>query len=174
MNAKADIVFFGDSLIYYGNFASVFPNKVVCNLGLRGNTIRGLIDRVEQVKQLEPKSVYLMAGVNDVTSFNIDEFSSHYNLLIQELKKHQPELTLIVQSMLPVNDLDFNISCNNKLIAKYNKRIESIAKYYNLKYIDLYTSFVKDGVLPLEMTFDGIHFRQEAYDKWYDILRYMD
>jgi len=28
MNAKADIVFFGDSLTYYGNFASVFPNKV--------------------------------------------------------------------------------------------------------------------------------------------------
>ena len=39
LSAKADIVFFGDSLIYHGDFASVFPDKVVCNLGLRGDTL---------------------------------------------------------------------------------------------------------------------------------------
>ena len=39
MNAKADIAFFGDSLTYYGDFALVILDKVVCNLGLRGNTI---------------------------------------------------------------------------------------------------------------------------------------
>ena len=44
MNVKADIVFFGDSLTYYGDFASIFPAKVVCNLGLRGDTIQGMID----------------------------------------------------------------------------------------------------------------------------------
>ena len=46
MNAKADIVFFGDSLIYYGDFTSVFPDKVVCNLGLRGDSLQGMIDKV--------------------------------------------------------------------------------------------------------------------------------
>ena len=174
MNAKADIVFFGDSLIYYGDFASLFPNKVVCNLGLRGDTVQGLINRVEQVKKLEPKTVYLMVGINDVTTSSIVEFSSNYNTLIQELKNQAPELSLVLQSILPVNNLCFDISCNNRLISLYNKRIEDIAKQYNLRFIDLYSEFVKDGVLPLELTIDGIHLRQEAYNKWYDLLRYID
>lgn len=55
MNARADIVFLGHSIIYYGDFASVFPDKVVRNFGLRGDTIQGLIDRVELVKILAPK-----------------------------------------------------------------------------------------------------------------------
>ena len=56
LNEKANIVFFGVSLMYYGDFASVFPGRVVCNLGLRGDTILGMINRVEQVKLLMPKT----------------------------------------------------------------------------------------------------------------------
>ena len=70
MNAKADIVFFGDSLTYYCVFSSVFPDKVVCNLGLRSDTIQGMIDRVEQVKMFEPNIVYMMGGINDVASLD--------------------------------------------------------------------------------------------------------
>lgn len=74
MNAKADIVFFGDSLTYYGDFSSVFSDKVVCNLGLRGDTIQGMIDRVEQVALLEPKVVFLMGGINDVGLLSSNDF----------------------------------------------------------------------------------------------------
>ena len=116
MNAKADIVFLGDSLIYCGNFANIFPDKVVRNLGLRGDTIQRLTKRVEQVKLLEPEAVYLMVGINDVTTSSIGEFNSNYSLLIQELKKQLPDLSIIVQSMLPVNNLHFKISCDNKIL----------------------------------------------------------
>ena len=59
MNSKADIVFFGDSLTYYGDFSSVYPDKVVCNLGLRGDTIRGMISRIEQVRVLLQRKYFL-------------------------------------------------------------------------------------------------------------------
>lgn len=39
LKIKADVVFLGDSMTYYGDFALVILDKVVCNLGLRGNTI---------------------------------------------------------------------------------------------------------------------------------------
>lgn len=170
MNAKADIVFFGDSLIYYGDFASVFPDKKVCNLGLRGDTIQGLTDRVEQVKLLEPKAVYLMAGINDVASKTAVEFRDLYESLIKTLKEQNPTTALIVFNMLPVNDEDFTISCKNVQVLRYNEEIASLCVKHGLSYIDLFIAFERSGKLLKEMTIDGIHLTYKAYGKWLSIL----
>ena len=170
MNAKADIVFFGDSLTYYGDFASVFPGKVVCNLGLRGDTIRGMIDRVEQVKMLEPKQVFLMAGINDVGVKDVISFKEDYLILIKSLIKILPKESLVVQSMLPVNDSVFVISCNNHQIEKYNELIYSITENFELNYLNLYSSYVLDGILPAHYTIDGIHLHPKAYEIWFEII----
>lgn len=170
MNAKADIVFFGDSLTYYGDFASVFPDKVVCNLGLRGDTIQGMIDRVEQVKILEPKQVFLMAGINDVVNCSIESFGKQYEKLTLKLKELLPNATIVIQSMLPVNDRKFSISCNNKQIVECNEPIASIALKYKMQYIDLFSEYDDNGVLSQIVTFDGIHLTQMGYNKWYELL----
>ena len=49
LKEKVNIAFFGDLLKYYGDFASVFPDKIICNLVLRGDTLDGMARRVEQV-----------------------------------------------------------------------------------------------------------------------------
>ena len=125
MNTKANIVFFGDSLIYYGNFSSVFPNKVVCNLGLRGDTIHGEIARVEQVSLLDPKVFYLMVGINDVAKNTDEKFRIEYEELVQQMKTSLPTSKLFVYSILPVNDLLFSISCNNGQICNCNNHIKN-------------------------------------------------
>lgn len=38
-------------------------------------------------------------------------------------------------------------------------------------YIDLNSSFIKNGVLPSDFTDDGVHLTQLAYEKWYEIIR---
>ena len=172
MNAKADIVFFGDSLIYHGNFTTLFPDKVVCNLGLRGDTIQGMIDRVEQVKMLKPEVVYIMAGINDVANSTMDEFGSLYKKLLIRIMKDIPRTRIIVQSLLPVNDKVFSISCTNSQIKDCNKVISKIASLFNSNYIDLFSSFVEDGELPQRVTIDGLHLKKEGYKKWYDLLVY--
>lgn len=110
LRVKADIVFFGDSLTYYGDFTSVHPDKVVCNLGLRGDAIRGLINRIEQFKLVHPFAVYLMAGINDVVSCSVEEFKSQYEALLRRFHKGLPNTDIVVQSLLPVNEVDFSIS----------------------------------------------------------------
>lgn len=170
MNAKADIVFFGDSLTYYGDFSSVFPDSVVCNLGLRGDTIQGMIDRVEQVKILEPKVVYLMAGINDVATSSPKEFSKKYDILICKLVQSLPDSRLFVQNLLPVNNIDYNISCSNEQIIERNKIIESLAKVYNTQIIDIHSAYVLNNRLPKDLTNDGIHLLPKAYRSWIDIL----
>ncbi len=170
MKAKADIVFLGDSLTYYGDFASVFPDKVVCNLGLRGDTIQGMIDRVEQVKMLEPKQVFLMAGINDVANCSVEDFAKQYESLVLKLKELLPDALIVIQSMLPVNDRDFTISCNNNQIENLNETIQGIAYRYQLNYLNLYTVYSINSVLPKDDTIDGIHLRSQAYSKWMRLL----
>ena len=148
MNAKADIVFFGDSLTYNGDFASVYPNKVVCNLGLRGDTIKGLIDRLQQVIMLNPKYVFLMAGINDITNNDPEQFETQYEILIKHLKCIENDITLVVQSILPVNSVDFHVSCNNEQIRIYNEIIANLANRYHI--------------------FDGIHLKTSEYSRWYN------
>lgn len=170
MNARADIVFFGDSQTYYGDFASVFPDKVVCNLGLRGDTIQGMIDRVEQVRIIQPKHVFLMAGINDVAHVSDYEFRVLYNRLLDAIYQALPEVTIIVQTMLPVNNHDFSISCNNDQICACNSKIKKIAEERNLDCLDVHALYVEDRQLPLKMTRDGLHIIQESYSKWMKLL----
>ena len=171
MKAKADIVFFGDSLTYYGNFASVFPNKVVCNLGLRGDTIRGMIERIEQVQMLEPKQVFLMAGINDVGKCSLDIFGKQYEELIDTILVKVPYAELVVQNILPVNDRDYTINCSNKQIIDCNELIARIVAQNSIMYLDLYSVYVKEGLLPIKETVDGIHLKSEAYYGWLSLLK---
>lgn len=166
MNAKADIVFFGDSLTYYGDFTSVFPNKKVCNLGLRGDTIQGMIDRVEQVSMLEPKQVFLMAGINDMEHLTIDEFQVLYSRLIDIIIHEVPDARLVIQSVLPVNNQSFSISCNNAQIKTVNNKIKKIAVARNLFYLDIHSLYEENEQLPLALTKDGLHLNDVAYVRW--------
>lgn len=170
MNTKADIVFFGDSLTYYGDFSSVFPGKVVCNLGLRGDTIQGMIDRVVQVKILEPKAVYLMAGINDIATSTIESFKEQYRLLINSLQAELPTVSLIVQGLLPVNNEYFHLSCNNADICLLNNCIKDLVSEFGLYYLDLYSLYEIEGELPVDFTLDGIHINKSAYKMWYNTI----
>ena len=170
MNAKADIVFFGDSLIYYGDFASVFPDKVVCNLGLRGDTLQGMKNRVEQVKLLKPKTVYLMAGINDVANNSVIEFREQYETLLKTIIDQNPTAELFVFNMLPVNDVDFIISCNNEQIKRCNSIITHLSTVYGIPCVDLYTLYESFDLLPKDMTVDGIHLTKDAYQLWYNAI----
>ena len=171
LKIKADIVFFGDSLTYYGDFASVFPNKVVCNLGLKGDTLDGMMDRIEQVRLVQPQKVFLMAGINDVAKCEFDVFQERYNALLIALRGQLPLAEIIVQSLLPVNDFDFSIGCTNTQIIRCNEVIYYLCDKYALEYLDLYNQNVQDNLLPKELTVDGIHLSTDAYEHWYNMLK---
>ena len=171
LRVKADIVFFGDSLTYYGDFASVFPDKVVCNLGLRGDTLQGLLDRVEQVGLLRPDKVYLMAGINNVDSATIDEFANSYDLLLESLQRCVSEADMVVFSILPINEKAFSIRCNNRQIKACNSRIETLSRKRGAQFIDVNSEYEIDGQLPASLTRDGIHLTSEAYNIWYNCLK---
>ena len=170
MNARSDVVFFGDSQVYYGDFASVFPDKVVCNLGLRGDTIQGMIDRMVQLRILKPKQVFLMVGINDVANNTANEFKKQFEVLLMQFEERSLSMKLVVFGMLPVNDVDFSIRCNNEQIVRCNEIIASLCNKHGLCYINLFAVYERNGKLPKERTIDGIHLKPEAYYEWYNSL----
>lgn len=48
--------------------------------------------------------------------------------------------------------------------------ILSNANNFILNHLDLFSQYVKDGVLPMDTTNDGIHLRPDAYDAWYNLI----
>ena len=170
MNVKADIVFFGDSLIYYGDFASLFPNKVVCNLGLRGDTVQGMINRVEQVLILKPQVIFIMAGINDIVNLTIEKFEEVYTRLINDIKFNIPAAKIIILSILPVNNSCFIISCKNEQVIECNKVVSRIAFENKIPFMDLFSLYVENGEMPRKLTKDGIHLTAEGYKRWYQSL----
>lgn len=171
INAKADIVFFGDSLTYYGEFASIIEDRKICNLGLRGDTLSGLKERIEQIVLLNPEIVFLMSGINDLSDHDEEGFEKKYLEIVNSILLRCPRVKLVLQSMLPVNDKSFCISCKHEQILAYNRIVRKIAFNYNLQYADLFSMYEHDGLLPYEDTVDGIHLKGEAYQKWYNYIQ---
>lgn len=130
-----------------------------------------MIDRVEQVKILSPKAVFLMAGINNVSLFGGDAFGDIYDSLLTKMRIELHDTTVFIQTLLPVNDRDFSISCNNEQIVSCNASIKRVANKNNMASIDLFSLFEQDGYLPKAKTFDGIHLYEKSYLPWYNRLK---
>lgn len=171
LHVKADIVFFGDSLTYWGDFVSLFPGEVVCNLGLRGDTITGMKSRIEQILVMHPGRVFIQGGINDVGECSFDYFFNEYEQLCRKVISAVPDADITVQTILPVNDVAFSsLKCTNSEIIRFNEGIESVAEKMNLRCLDLYSLYAENDMMPEHLTKDGIHLRDEAYDAWYKAI----
>lgn len=171
LNVKADIVFLGDSLTYHGRFSEFFPDYRIANLGLRGDDLKGVICRLEQIKALRPSLLFMMIGLNDVGVTSLEDFYEDYASLTDQLLGIIPEGGLFLQSIIPVNSAEFNISLHYYQVADYNSVIKRIAEKNNITYLDMYELYSEDGMLPAKYTEDGIHLNAGAYSLWYDALK---
>jgi lysophospholipase L1-like esterase len=111
-----------------------------------------------------------MTGINDVATGSHDDFREKYSLLLQQLISILPGTTIVVQSMLPVNNLQYKFSCDNKQIELRNKVIEQLSHESGLQYLDLFSLYETNGYMMAEMTNDGIHLKTAAYQKWYSMM----
>ena len=55
----------GDSITAQGEWAELFPEEKILNLGLSGDTSAGLLNRLDDVVGRKPRVVLLMIGIND-------------------------------------------------------------------------------------------------------------
>lgn len=163
-------IFIGDSITDYGEFQEYFPNEVVLNRGIRNDVSKGVLNRIEEVVNRNPKEAYLMIGVNDIRySKGSKNFEKHITAIVKSFEGENSKL--FIQSILPVNNELFGNEVSNKKVIQFNEVLQRIAEETGIEYIDLHSSFVdKNGQLDEKFTIDGIHLNGEGYKIWVDAL----
>ncbi|MFS0689289.1 GDSL-type esterase/lipase family protein [Sporosarcina sp. 179-K 8C2 HS] len=168
--SDADKVFIGDSITDYGEFQEYFPDEVVLNRGIRNDSAKGVLNRIQEVVDRNPKEAYLMIGVNDIRyKTDAKDFESRVKAIVDSFDGK--ETKLFIQSILPVNNGLFGNEVTNKKVKQLNDILQRIADENGIEYIDLHSSFAdKSGQLDKKFTVDGLHLNGRGYEVWVDKL----
>ena len=161
------IDFIGDSLIYWGKWTALFPNKNIVNRGKPGDQVTDVLRRLLPIVNDRSTKAFLMVGTNDLNKKkSADEIIGQYKILIQSLKlTGTSEIYLF--SLLPVNEHILNSNRRNQDIIKLNEKLKELAKKLQVIYVDMYESYLDDEQqLRKDITYDGLHLNDSGYAIW--------
>lgn len=166
--ASRAIVMLGDSLTDMGGWNEFFPRNTVLNRGISGDTVYGVMSRLQEVARHKPKKIFVLVGVNDLFHGEpVPSVLDRYAEMVKRLLAITPHIYL--QSVFPINPqggADMQGLTNARIVA-LNAGIQKIAASNKLPYVDVYSKLVDSrGNLNLSLTFDGIHVNGRGYDIW--------
>ena len=171
-----DIVFLGNSITNGGEWSEIFENQNVKNRGISGDICVGVYDRMDIITKGHPAKIFLLIGINDIgRGATTDSIVEGISKIIDKIQYQSPNTKIYLQSILPLND-SFGMFDRHtkhwKEIKPLNKRLENLAKFKQVTYIDLYSEFVTLGSDKLnpEYTNDGLHLMGKGYMKWAEIV----
>ena len=167
------IVMLGNSITEAGgDWAQKMKNKHIRNRGISGDKVRGVSERLEEIVKGNPKKIFLMIGINDVshhqpTDFIVNDIAE----LIEEIREKSPRTEIYLQSILPINEsfgIYTRLNGRSAQIPEINAKLKTLARNWNLTYVDLFPLFVEPGTntLRANLTGDGIHLSEEGYEIW--------
>lgn len=173
-----DIVMLGNSLTEGGkDWGKKLGWKNVVNRGIIGDEIMGIYDRLHQILPGNPKKIYYLCGINDVSHhLTTDDIISRERKVIERIMSECPNTELIIQSLLPINESFHrykNLDGKTNQVPEINARLAELAKEKGLKFINLYPLFVEPGtnVLRKELTTDGLHLKDAGYKIWVKAIK---
>ena len=132
------------------------------------------ITLLEDMKDKNIKSVYIMLGVNELGWSYPGVFKAKYKELINKIRKIKPDCKIYIQSIIPMTkskSTSDNIF-NNENVEKFNKLIQEVAKEEKVIYLDVKSALIdSEGYLPEEASTDGIHLDIDYCEKWLNYLK---
>mgnify|MGYP002858904232 CR=1 FL=1 len=180
----ADACFIGDSRVKGLGLYSDLP---AVNYGTVGMQLYRIFDKkvistdmgkvtIPEMLAVEPKygKIYMKFGLNEMGWGNDEMFANYYYGLIDYLKAVQPDAILYVMGLIHVTEGEEQRSSlyNNEAINKRNELLRQIAENEHIYYLDLNEVFTDEyGRLATEDSFDGIHIKASAINKWVDYLK---
>ena len=157
-----EIVFTGDSLIEYYDWAARFPEYRVHNMGWSGETVEGLLGRIELIIRQcpNPDFIFIMSGTNNIALEKTD-FTAAYRHIIDKLKKVFPTTRICIHSLPPILIPWFD----SELVPQANGKLRTLADKTGIDLIDVYKLFQKNGVNQC-LVEDGVHISDQGYATW--------
>jgi len=160
------VVFFGDSITDIWKLDDSFPGKHYVNRGIGGQTTSQMLVRFRQdVIDLQPKAVVVLAGTNDIAgnSGPITNEDIEANLASMAELARAHGIRMIFSSILPVNNYtpeaqEFFASRPPERILALNAWLKSYCAKNDLAYLDYFGAMVDDkGLLKRDLANDGLH-----------------
>ncbi|MGX7627637.1 GDSL-type esterase/lipase family protein [Bacillus thuringiensis] len=169
ISKHSDIVFLGDSHTDYFQWGEYFSNLNISNQGIAGDKTEDILKRVNQVNAVTPKKVFIMMGINDLQGgSSVENIMLNYQNILSNIKAANPNSTIYIQSVLPVNNEKYPLYFNkdpkilNDEVKKLNKEIEKLSdKNNNVFFIN--NEGFSEG-LSSENTVDGLHLNKKGYE----------
>ena len=145
-----------------------FESKSYINRGISGQTTPQMLIRFRQdVIDLKPKLVLILAGINDIAGntgpSNVTMITNNIISMAQLAKSNK--IKVIICSILPAKNFPWNPGMNPppKILA-VNTIIEKFANDNGIIYLDYYSSMVdEDNALKKEYGYDGVHPNKKGY-----------
>jgi lysophospholipase L1-like esterase len=166
---KKKLLFLGDSLIEYFDWAAGFADYEVNNLGIAGETVEGLVSRLNRIFRdvKDPDIVFIMSGINNI-AMGGPGFLNIYRAMVRDIKRAYPEAMVVVHSLLPVL---FRL-ISNEDIRSVNSGLERLASEEKVRYFDLHALFLDENGEPKQSCLldDGVHVSGEGYGIWSAVI----
>jgi lysophospholipase L1-like esterase len=161
----AEVVFAGDSLVADGPWAEFYTE--VHNRGIGGDTVAGVLGRLDEVTEGKPRRLILLVGANDLAAAVPDaQFLRHYRELLERVRRESPPTEITVLGVLPVNPtFPKPPTYDNARVAETNRRLKELAgEVPGVRFLDLAGYLADDaGNLRREFTTDGMHMNIDGY-----------
>ena len=136
------------------------------NKGVNGDSTSGMVERFQRSVIPEgPNFVAIMGGLNDLFSrIPVEEVYNNLVKLTQLTKEAGAEPILL--STTPVaGSPDFNLK-----IKDLNDRVVEYCTSNGVRFIDLYSELLDEGVLAAAYSNDGVHISDKGYGKIISVL----
>lgn len=163
-------VFLGDSITDRYPVEKYFPNELVVNRGIGGDTMgcvrhMGVYNRLDYtVYNLHPKRIILMIAFNDIAYSAGTPFETkllEYDYLIWKIRHDLPNTELWCISVLPARG---HFADKNQDIQKFNIHAGEVGRKYGAHWLNIYNQFLDDkGELKQEYAADAVHPSPAGY-----------
>jgi len=166
--AHGGTVFLGDSLTDLCDLEANYPGMGYINRGIGGDTTEGVLERFDEtVLPLEPSTIVLLIGINDLNyGRSVEATLQSYERLIDHIKTSLPNVRLILVSLPPVNGTKYApLLLIQEKIGLLNEAIAALADDRGFVYVDIHPDLLEEGTDRLDPVYsdDGLHWNDAGY-----------
>jgi lysophospholipase L1-like esterase len=166
------VVFFGDSITDIWKLDESFPGKPYVNRGIGGQTTPQMLVRFRQdVIDLHPKAVLILAGTNDIAGntgpMRNEDIEANYASMSELARAHR--IRVIFASLLPVHNYtekskDFFAQRSRDRILQLNEWLKGYCTSSGDFYLDYFSAMVDDqGMMKKDLADDGLHPNEAGF-----------
>lgn len=172
---KGQIVLLGDCVIQNMNINKYFPDQVIYNNGICGDTTTLLLETLyKRAIKYKPSKLFVSIGTNDLafSDLSVKEIYNNIIEIIKTLRKRSKETEIYILTSLPVNPANYDYIDRN-LVDKIDNFEVNMLNYYmknyarrnRIKVVDAYKHLKNDfDQLCLDYTTDGYHLNDSGYE----------